>query len=572
MATILVIDDHPTNREFLVSLLGYQGHRLLEASDGVEGLAVAQAEQPDLIIVDILMPTIDGFEFVRQLRADPVIAQTRVIFNTAAYNAHEIQALAENCGVTGILTKPAKPQVVLKAVNAALRLAEPPLAPPPVEEFDREHLRLLTDKLSQKVVELEAISLRLATLVELGQELALERDLSSILETACSAAREIIGAKYAAIDILDEKEPAQRQFLTSGLDSAIVASIGPPPAGHSLLGQLMQTSHPIRLRDLSADPRTGGFPPHHPPMHSFLGVPLASPTRLYGRLYVADKLGMDEFSAEDERLAVTLAAQVALTYENTLRYAEIQRHTAELEQLVNERTAELQRSNAELEQFAYVASHDLQEPLRMVSRYCQHLERRYKGQLDAKADKYIAYAVDGARRMQELINDLLDYSRVKTQGKAFEPTDCQQVFAQACANLRRTIQKSQAQVSCEPLPTVLADAAQLVSLFQNLIGNAIKYQCDASVQVHISAERQDGEWLFAVRDNGIGIKPEYFERIFLIFQRLHERGAYPGTGIGLAICQKIVEHHGGRIWVESELGEGSTFYFTLKCDGGREKN
>jgi PAS domain S-box-containing protein len=223
----------------------------------------------------------------------------------------------------------------------------------------------------------------------------------------------------------------------------------------------------------------------------------------------------------------------------------------------------LQHSNAELEQFAYVASHDLQEPLRMVSSYCQLLERRYKGQLDAKADKYIAYAVDGVRRMQNLINDLLAYSRVGTQGKAFEPTDCQAVLTQACANLAKTIQERGAQVEGEALPTVQADQEQLVRLFQNLIGNGLKFQGAAPPQVHVSAERRGPAWCFAVRDNGIGMEPADRERIFEIFQRLHSQTDYPGTGIGLAICKKIVERHGGRIWVESQPGQGATFYFTM---------
>ena len=239
----------------------------------------------------------------------------------------------------------------------------------------------------------------------------------------------------------------------------------------------------------------------------------------------------------------------------------------EAEEELKRTAAELARSNRELEQFAYVASHDLQEPLRMVSSYTQLLARRYQAQLDADANEFIAFAVDGANRMQRLINDLLTYSRVGTHGKGFESTDCTAVLEQALANLKAAIEQSDAVVTHDPLPTVMADNLQLVQLFQNLIGNAIKFHGEEPPRVHVSAEQKGNEWVFSVRDNGIGIDPRYTERLFILFQRLHTREEYPGTGIGLAICKKIAERHGGRIWVESQPGMGSTFYFTIPIGG-----
>jgi PAS domain S-box-containing protein len=225
--------------------------------------------------------------------------------------------------------------------------------------------------------------------------------------------------------------------------------------------------------------------------------------------------------------------------------------------------SDLERSNKELEQFAYVASHDLQEPLRMVASYTQLLAEHYEGQLDDKAKKFIDYAVDGAVRMHRLINDLLAFSRVNTQGEALELTDSHSVLGKALRNLSVAIEENRAIVINDDLPMVCADATQMIQLFQNLIGNAIKFRSHELPRIQVSACDLGREWRFSVKDNGIGIDMQYVDKVFVIFQRLHTRQEYPGTGIGLAICKRIVERHGGRIWFDSEPGKGSTFYFTL---------
>lgn len=233
-----------------------------------------------------------------------------------------------------------------------------------------------------------------------------------------------------------------------------------------------------------------------------------------------------------------------------------------------QREADLSRSNEDLQQFAYVASHDLHEPLRVITSYTQLLAKRYKGKLDKDADEYIGFAVDGAKRMQGLIQDLLAYSRVGTKGKELAPTDCEAVLSTTLRSLALAISESGAQITHDPLPTVRGDPGQLGQLFQNLIDNAIKYRNGKGPEVHVSCTRQASEWLFGVKDNGIGIDPQYADRVFIIFQRLHTRDEYEGTGIGLAVCKKIVERHGGKIWVDSEPGHGSTFYFTLPRHSG----
>ena len=243
---------------------------------------------------------------------------------------------------------------------------------------------------------------------------------------------------------------------------------------------------------------------------------------------------------------------------------QIRQLNANLEERVLERTEALMRSNEELQQFAYVASHDLQEPLRTVSIYAQLLAKRYQGQLQGDADQFISFIVESAERMERLIHDLLDFSRVEARGADFfTKVDCDTVLDDAIRNLRSLIEESGAVVTREPLPLVTGDAVQLTRLFQNLLVNSIKYRTEEAPRIHVAAEDGGGEWRFSVRDNGIGIEPQYAEKVFGIFKCLQPRDRSSGSGMGLAICRKIVSRHEGRIWVESELGKGATFYFTL---------
>jgi hypothetical protein len=281
-------------------------------------------------------------------------------------------------------------------------------------------------------------------------------------------------------------------------------------------------------------------------------VPIFLKNKIWGMLFVHQCSAPRQWNHLEIELLRQLADQVSIA----LAQAEL------LEQEMCY-AQELARSNRELEQFAYVASHDLQEPLRTLASYAKLLSRRYEDQLDAKANRFIRYILEEALRMQALINDLLRYSRVGRQPQNFAPCDCAAVFDVVVQRLEGAIANSGATVTGNDLPTVFADETQLIQLFQNLISNALKYRSPELPVVQVAAVQQEGQWLFSVRDNGIGIEPKYAERIFMIFQRLHTQEEYSGTGIGLAIAAKIVERHGGRIWVESELGQGAIFYFTI---------
>jgi signal transduction histidine kinase len=292
--------------------------------------------------------------------------------------------------------------------------------------------------------------------------------------------------------------------------------------------------------------------PHLPGTRSEIALPLKVRGEVIGVLDV-QSLESAAFSDEDVGILLTLADQIAVAIERT-----------RAENKLKETLADLARSNREIEQFAFVASHDLQEPLRSVSLFVQLLAQHYEGKLDADADEYIGYAVDGAARMKRMINDLLTYSMVGTQGRPFRMIDCCALLDQALAHLAPAIEQSGATVTRDPLPAVMADAEQLVQVFQHLIDNAVKFCREGEPpQVHVSARRTEESWVISVQDNGVGVEPEYHERIFRIFQRVHER-EYPS--IDLVICRRIIERHGGKIWVESEPGQGATFLFTLPVE------
>lgn len=570
MADILVVDDQPSNRKVLSNLLSYTGHRVFEAGDGADALSLMRISHPDLVIADLLMPEMDGYELVREIRNDPDIADTRVVFHSAAYHELEARPLAEACGVNGFLPKPAPPQTVLKLVNSLLNTAQEKQPPVSAEDYSSEHRRLLGDKLVRNSAQLEAANLRLVSLNDLGHQLARESDPRRILQLACDAARELVAAKYAAISVIESNDDAPRHFFVCGLPSNRNPAIEKCHEYRGLLMKIAMDGQTVSVHDLSGDLRSIGLPPKFPTVDTVLGVPLVSTTGVRGALCLFDPIVKRTFADEDVTTVNTVAAEVSIAYANA-------RHREKLEQEIARRTQATEDlkamsiRNEVLEEFATVAAHDLTSPLATVHLNLEYAAERCKGKIDDTTEAAIARGLSGVMRMDKLIQSLLAYARA-AEGLESATVDCSDIVSDCLKNLAADIQATNAQIACEPLPIVRGDRVRLTQVFQNLIGNAIKFRDrrgNAIPRITIRAEQLPSEHLFSVVDTGIGIPPDKLKDVFGCFTRLHGQNEFPGSGIGLATCKKIVESHHGRIWVESQLGKGSTFRFTLPLNAPR---
>jgi len=502
---VLVVEDNADMSAFIAEVLAPH-YRVACAFNGREGLERARVLLPDLILSDVMMPGMSGDQMVQALRREPALVDVPIVMLTARVdNDLRVRMLKE--GVQDYLNKP-----------------------------------FLVEELLARVGGLVASRRRIL------EELRCREEFANRVIDMAPGAMLVVNAQGHIIRVNAQTE----QIFGYPL--------------HELLGRPVEMLVPTQVRA------------HHKALRLGYGYKPTPWAMNQGREVFGLHQDGHEIPLEISLASLLLGEEqhviAAITDVTERKQAEeeIRHLNADLERRIAERTAELERSNADLEQFAYVASHDLQEPLRMVSSYLQLIERRYRGRLDADADEFIGYAVDGAVRMKSMIIDLLDYSRVGTRNHPSEPIDCEALLGGVLKDLERAIKEGQAEVSHDTLPTVLADAAQLGRVFQNLVGNALKFRrLDMSPRIHIGAERVADQkadepnvmWRFSVRDNGIGIAPEYHQRIFQIFERLHGKNAYPGSGIGLAICKKIVERRGGRLWVESAEDSGTTFFFTL---------
>ena len=504
---ILLVDDTPDNLVSIEAALSGLGEELVLASSGKEALRHLLQEDFAAILLDVRMPDMDGFETAELIRSRPRSRQTPILFLTG-YRNEEHLFRGYDLGAVDFLFKPIVPEVLRSKVAVFVDLS-------------RGHARLKqqADILRQQAEVLQKAELKFRSLLEAAPDPMV----------VCREDGEILMVN------------SQTEVLfRCGRDRLIKRNITALVPGWDLRRQ--------HGRDALAAPLGG--------------IELA-----------AFPEGSDPFAVEitfspvqtEDGLVITSAIRDISERKKTEE--RIRQLNASLEERVQERTDALLRSNEELQQFAYIASHDLQEPLRAVSIYTQLLARRYQSQLDGDAGQFIEFIVGGAQRMERLIHDLLDFSRIDARGADFfVHMGCGEALDDAIRNLHSLIEESGAVITTESLPRITGDPIQMTRLFQNLLVNSIKYRTAETPRIHVAAVAEGDHWLFSVRDNGIGIDPEYAEKVFGIFRCLDPRDKRSGSGMGLAICRKIVGRHHGRIWVESELGKGATFFFALPAD------
>lgn len=525
-ARILVVEDEEviaTAMKRMLELLGYSVPET--AATGEEALEIAGRVEPSLILMDIeLVGELDGIATAQliQERFD-----VPIIFLTG-FSDRETLDRAKLTGSFGYLLKPPEAKELQMTIEMALykhqserRLRE-----------QQQWLSTILTSIGDAVIATDEQG-NVAFMNPVAEKLTGWPQTDATGQSLAAVFRAVDDETMEPISDLFNRVLAGRQSIALGSNTLLVRRDGE-----------------VRPIEPSAAPIISA-------QNKILGIVLVFHDITHR------KLAEGELYLYQENLEALVAERTnALEAMNTRLQREIAERKLAQEMMMLQ-TQQLAHSNAELEQFAYVASHDLREPLRKIKSYTELLAKRYEGQLDERADKYIDYIVDGTSRMQQLITELLMYSRLGRTVPDITPSNLSELLSDVLSDLELTIEETGAVVTAEPLPTLIVDARQIGRLFQNLLGNALKFRGDAPPVIHITAEQQAYEWHFRVSDNGIGIEAQYQERIFLIFQRLHTRTEYPGTGIGLAICKKIVENHSGRIWVESELGKGTTFHFTL---------
>ena len=586
MAKVLVVDDHPSNRDLVTTLLGYAGHSFIEASDGAEALALARSERPDLVICDILMPGMDGYAFVRQLRADPDIAGTHVVFYTATFMEAEARALARSCGVSLVLTKPSEPQEILETVARALDADEVTDGMPDPAAFDRAHLRLITDKLVAKANELEGANQRLSALTGLNLELASERDPYTLLAKVCRGARELLGSKIAILRAHHKNGGETVSFSAEGLDPSEAARLEHLAVDAGPLGESMLQRRARRFSNPSGDPVAAGFTAEYPTMHSALLAPIVSLNHAYGTILLVDKVGAPEFTEEEERILAIYAAQAGRIYENGSLYLAMKRSAEQLqvevvereraaaqlreinetlEQRVDRRTADLREVIEGLESFNRTVSHDLRGPLGGIAGVAKLARDHIVSGDAAKAEQLLQMIVSRAATADKLVGTLLAMARAADATLHKRQVDPNALVREVIESLQ-PLDAPALPVTLQPMPMVEADPILLSQVFVNLISNALKFSAGSGrpVQVEVGVAKA-GEGVspdFYVRDNGVGFRQIDATRLFKPFQRLHGV-RFEGFGVGLSIVKRIIDRHGGDIWAAESAGGGATFFFSL---------
>jgi PAS domain S-box-containing protein len=510
---ILLVDDTPENLVSLEATLSGLGEELVMANSGREALRHVLNDDFAAILLDVRMPDMDGFETAELIRSRPRSREIPILFLTG-YRNEEHLFRGYDLGAVDFLFKPIVPEVLRSKVSVFVELSR-----------GNAKLKEQADELRKQAAVLQKAEQRFRSLLEAAPDAMV----------MCRAGGEVVMVN-SRTEVL----------FNCARDKLIARNIGNLVPGWG-------------FHEQAAWEEADGQAPAEPVERSMELVAFPE-----GRAPFPVEITFSPLQTED---GVVITSAIRDISERKRTEEQIRQFNANLEQRVLERTEALLRSNEELQQFAYVASHDLQEPLRTVSIYAQLLAKRYKGRLEGDADQFIGVIVENAERLEKLIHDLLDFSRMEARGADFfTRSGCEPALDDAIRSLRTLIEESGATITRDHLPVVSGDALQLTRLFQNLLVNSIKYRSDAPPQIHIAATARGGEWLFSVRDNGIGIEPQYADKIFGIFKVLQPRDRSSGSGMGLAICRKIVSRHEGRIWVESELGKGAAFYFTLPRD------
>jgi signal transduction histidine kinase/DNA-binding response OmpR family regulator len=578
MATILVVDDEPTNRKLLKLQLGLRGHTVLEAESALDGLNIARAERPDLLIVDIQMPNMDGYEFARQVRSEPDICDSVIILSTGAYERGRVQPLAEALGIQFVLTKPINSQQLISFVEGALAREIQPETFAVSADFDRAHFRLVADKLTDTVAEVRGLTGRLTKLVDLSLELDVEQDLQRLLERFCRAGCDLLETEYTVIGIAARDGRSVESFVARG--TGCVEGM-PPPAIEGFLEQLSNARGPICLNGLDAEPISLGLPRQCGPVRQVLGVPIASRSLRHGWIYFAQKNGDTDFTAEDQQIARSLAAHVARTYENVALYVELKNQAELLEARVSDRTIELTWSHEELErsrrqqlelkdQFLANVSHELRAPLAAAHLFVRNLLDGVSGPLNPQQLHDLDVVLRNVDQLRGMIGDLLETTRSDTGllKIARQTISITVLIGEAVASFQASAGRIALHHDVpQDLPAVFADPQRISQILNNLIDNAIKFTPPGG-RITIRARLLEPERQFVcveVADTGRGLS---LHGKGLVFERMYQdqptddlpRG---GLGLGLYICRLLVERHGGRIWAESDPGSGSTFLFTL---------
>ncbi|MCI0674724.1 MAG: response regulator [Phycisphaerales bacterium] len=601
MATILIVDDRPLNREYLRTLLGACGYGLVEAVDGAEALAKVRQTRPDLVIADILMPTMDGYEFCRQLRRDPAIADTPVIFLTAHYADEVAKSLAESCGVFHIMTKPVEPDVILSTVSQVLGLPAPAAARRASGAFEREHTRLLTDTLAKKANDLEVSNRQLTALIELGQQMAAEHDPKRLLQLFCPVAGKIVEADYTVVAVLDDDGSHLRHVLATGVHPATVGQITSTSAVEGLLRCFSNSRSAVLITDSANDPMSQQLPQEYQDLHSLLVAPIASSTRHYGLLCLGGIIGMEKPNGSQRRLASSLAAQIAVNYENAIRYEQIQRHLATLEEeIANRRRAQgqLDRLNAELEQRVDQRTQELERTHHLL----RHSERMaaigtlsaglghdmgnllfpIRIRLDAMQNEH-APATSEMRSHIDAVRKCMDYLQTLTNGLRMLALDPDEDDVGSPVT-----ELASWRVSLEPLlksavprsimlefdfpengvPPLRIAPHRLTQAVFNLVNNscdAMRQQSGGRVCIRLRATADESMGVLSVIDTGPGMSDDVRRRAVEPFFTTKRRAL--STGLGLSLVHSIVDAAGGTVEIDSELGRGTTIALTLPLAG-----